>query len=98
MPQNRLFGVAAVLAKGVCAGSIESSNGSARVTPVPRRNVRRDRCFFEMKFICSGLLNDVISLHASAYRARASRLGEFSLTRIWNGALRTTPKTRSENL
>src|SRR5678815_5608336 len=51
MPQNRLFGVAAVLAKGVCAGSIASSNGSATVTPAPRRNVRRERCFFEMKFI-----------------------------------------------
>src|ERR1051326_1004106 len=51
MPQNRLFGVAAVLAKGVCAGSIESSSGSATVTPAPRRNVRRERCFFEMKFI-----------------------------------------------
>ena len=30
------------------AGTIDSSSGSASVTPVPRRNVRRERCFFVM--------------------------------------------------
>ena len=49
MPQKRLFGSAAVLTSGVPAGIIESSSGSASVTPMPRRNVRRGRCFFVMK-------------------------------------------------
>ena len=30
------------------AGIIASSSGSATVAPMPRRNVRRSRCFFEM--------------------------------------------------
>ena len=33
---------------GVCAGTIDSSSGSATHTPVPRRNVRRSRCRFEI--------------------------------------------------
>src|SRR5215467_702814 len=48
MHDSLLFGFAAVLLSGVCAGSIDSSNGNARVTPVPRRNVRRERDFFVM--------------------------------------------------
>ena len=32
MPQNRLLGMAAVLASGVCAGIIESSSGSPMAT------------------------------------------------------------------
>src|SRR5215469_1370462 len=46
IPVKRVFGTAAVLARGVCAGIIESSSGSARATPAPRRTVRRDMCFF----------------------------------------------------
>ena len=53
MPQKRLFGSAAVLTSGVPAGIIESSSGSASVTPMPRRNVRRGRCFFVMNMIRS---------------------------------------------
>ncbi len=54
MPQKRLFGSAAVLTSRVPAGIIESSSGSASVTPIPRRNVRRGKCFFVM--------NDMIHL------------------------------------
>src|SRR5579862_5496884 len=39
---------AAVFCNSVCAGTMESSSGSAIVTPTPRRNVRRGRCFFVM--------------------------------------------------
>src|SRR5437870_2950851 len=42
---TRLAGAAAVFFSSVCAGTIESSSGNARVTPIPRRNVRRGRCF-----------------------------------------------------
>ena len=45
------------------AGTIESSSGSASVTPIPRRNVRRGRCFLVMKDMCApvclGLLSSV---------------------------------------
>src|SRR5579883_837555 len=37
---------AAVLRRGVCAGTIESSSGSAKLTPIPRSTVRRERCLF----------------------------------------------------
>src|SRR5579871_1482650 len=46
MPQKRLLGMAAVLARGVCAGIIESSSGRASETPTPRKNVRRGKCCF----------------------------------------------------
>ena len=36
---------AAVWASAVAAGTIDSRNGNASVTPAPCRNVRRDRCF-----------------------------------------------------
>ncbi len=39
---------AAVFFSKVCAGSIASSKGNASVTPIPRKNVRRGRCFFVM--------------------------------------------------
>ena len=44
---------AAVCASSVRAGIIESSSGSARVTPMPRRNVRRGRCFLVMNIVVS---------------------------------------------
>src|SRR5262245_22821427 len=44
MAPMRVFGAAAVCASAVRAGTIDSSSGSASVTPVPRRNVRRERC------------------------------------------------------
>ena len=42
---SRRTGLAAVLASGVAAGTIASSNGSAIVAPMPRRNVRRGMAF-----------------------------------------------------
>src|SRR5262249_11032262 len=53
MQANRVFPAAAVLATGVCAGTIESSSGSAIVTPMPRSRVRRERCFFEIYILVS---------------------------------------------
>src|ERR1700752_891355 len=45
---KRRGGLAAVLARGGKAGTIESRSGKARVTPAPRRNVRRGNAFFEI--------------------------------------------------
>src|SRR4029079_3016681 len=53
MPTNRFTGAAAVSRDGVNAGSIESSNGSASVTPAPRRNVRRGMCFLATNIVVS---------------------------------------------
>ena len=44
MAPNRVRGFATVWPSSVAAGIIDSSSGSASVTPTPRRNVRRDRC------------------------------------------------------
>jgi hypothetical protein len=38
---NRRAGAAAVCAVAVIAGTIASSNGNARVAPIPRNTVRR---------------------------------------------------------
>src|SRR5262252_8596363 len=48
MPTKRFTGAAAVSRSGVNAGTIDSSSGSASVTPAPRRNVRRGMCFLAM--------------------------------------------------
>src|ERR1700686_2814775 len=53
---NRRCGFAAVLAMAVNAGSIYSSNGNARVTPMPRRNVRRGNDILVMNMVASSLL------------------------------------------
>src|SRR5712671_5303282 len=53
IPTNRGFGFAAVCAKAVWAGIIASSIGNAKVTPVPCRNVRRERCLFVMNIVYS---------------------------------------------
>ena len=65
-------------ASAVRAGTIESSSGSASVTPVPRRNVRRGRCFLrdERHHVHSV----VPCLELGHARAIASR--SFTLTRI----------------
>src|SRR5688572_24058291 len=44
-PTKRCFGLAAVWASSVAAGTIASSKGSASVAPAPRRTVRREMCF-----------------------------------------------------
>src|SRR5262245_12638886 len=48
IPVNRSFGFASALPRFDCAGNIDSSSGKARVTPAPRRKVRRGMCFFEI--------------------------------------------------
>src|SRR5580698_2761304 len=48
IPMKRLTGAAAVLAKGVCAGTIESSRGKPSLMPAPRKNVRRGMNFFSI--------------------------------------------------
>src|SRR5579871_2233403 len=49
MPTKRgIFGAAAAFAEGTSAGNMESSSGSARVTPAPRSSVRRERRFLVM--------------------------------------------------
>ena len=48
MHPSRVLPLAAVCASAVPAGTIDSRNGSAIVTPTPCRNVRRDRCFLVM--------------------------------------------------
>src|ERR1700720_1525228 len=58
MHARRVLGTAAVFATGVCAGTMESSNGSAKDTPMPRKIVRRERCFLVMN-IALGLLIQV---------------------------------------
>src|ERR1051325_8663996 len=47
----RRTGLAAVLASGVAAGTMDSNNGKASVAPTPRRNVRRGMNFLVMKLI-----------------------------------------------
>jgi len=48
---NRGFGVAAVCARSVAAGTIASSSGSASVTPAPRKKVRRGMCVFAINMV-----------------------------------------------
>src|SRR5262245_49783681 len=48
IPANLVFGFAAAVIEGVCAGSMASRNGNANVAPVPYRNVRREMCFRAM--------------------------------------------------
>src|SRR5437762_11763069 len=55
MEARRVLGDAAVLYSGVCAGTIESRNGSDNDAPMPRSIVRRDRCFLVMNIVL-GLL------------------------------------------
>src|SRR6185503_19024935 len=64
------FGLAAVWARAVQAGIIASRSGRPTVTPAPRRNVRRERCFFVMNDI--SLLK---SYQLSAISRRLSAIG-----------------------
>src|SRR6185369_9912568 len=50
---SRRTGLAAVLARGVAAGTIASNNGSASVAPRPRRNVRRGIAFLVIIIVIS---------------------------------------------
>src|SRR4051812_28942847 len=56
-PKRRVgFGAAAVLAIAVIAGTIDSSSGSASVTPIPRRKVRLGNDILVMNMAASSLL------------------------------------------
>jgi hypothetical protein len=52
MHDNLVLGRAAALAKGVSAGTMDSSKGSEIAMPPPRRKVRRERCLRVMKAMC----------------------------------------------
>ncbi len=52
-PTKRGFGTAAVAASAVEAGIIASRSGSASVTPLPLRTVRREMCFLVINIDCS---------------------------------------------
>ena len=54
MQPSRVFGAAEVAASAVPAGTIDSRSGSARLTPVPFRNVRRDSDFLVMNMFPLG--------------------------------------------
>src|SRR5262245_66223616 len=56
MAPSRVRGFATVCPKAVAAGIIDSSSGSAIVTPTPWRNVRRDRCVLVMKLMVSSVV------------------------------------------
>src|ERR1700722_20085628 len=60
IPVKRVFGLAAVLLRGVCAGTMESKNGKARAAPAPRRNVRRAMCFLVINIVPIYLLLSMI--------------------------------------
>ena len=52
MQDSRVFVAAAVFCHGVATGAIASRKGSAIVTPMPRRTVRRERCFLFRNSTC----------------------------------------------
>src|SRR5580698_3946864 len=56
MPMNRCGGTAAVLLVGVWAGTMESSSGSPRVIPAPRKKVRRATCLLEINICVASLI------------------------------------------
>src|SRR4029079_19297092 len=64
--------------RGVWAGIIESSNGKARVTPAPRRNVRLGMYFLVMNIGSALLYNSIIS-RPLARRAFLAIPGRFQL-------------------
>ena len=80
---SRIRGFAAVFASGVCAGTIESSSGSDIAVPMPRKNVRRERCFFVMTLHVAILLNGTLSGAAPAV-----------FIFISNGTLSTVPNNQ----
>ena len=84
MPTKRRTGAAAVSRVGVSAGTIDSSSGSASVTPAPRRNVRRGMCFLAMN------IGSLLALSAVAYAQFVLASRRFS--RIWNCALLHDPQ------
>ena len=58
MKPSRRTGFADVFAMAESAGTIESSSGSATVAPIPRRKVRRCRCFLVMIMIAGSVSSE----------------------------------------
>src|SRR5215475_7831539 len=75
MHARRLLGAAAVLLSGVCAGTMDSKNGKATVTPAPLRKVRRERCFLVMNImtVSSGRLLHLHLERCALYNAENDR-------------------------
>src|SRR5688572_22758667 len=111
MNPMRRTGLAAVAARAESAGTIASSNGSAIVTPMPRRKVLRGSDFLLMIMTFSPLLYQKSSL-AQEHRVcigihripihRCSAAATFgagdgaTALLIWNGMLFTMPVTSAE--
>src|ERR1051325_7937929 len=98
MKPMRGEGFAAVCDKAVDAGIMASNNGSPTATPAPRRNVRRERCFFVMNMVAPNFISvgptnrptggTPASLHAAPYRACASRRASLQGDRLVPSRLR----------
>ncbi len=86
-------GVAAVAARAVRAGIMASSNGRAIVTPMPRKNVRRSRCFLVMNIRSPSRIPYCFAEATCTWLGAAC--GTLS---IWNGKLWAIPITSVENL
>src|SRR5439155_9463550 len=89
MHPSRLFGLAAVLFKGVCAGTIDSSSGNATVTPAPQRNVRRERCFLVMNMV---LVSRLIFPAVCAVSDRASFVSDRDTSNLKRKTRGGTPR------
>src|SRR5512143_3755481 len=110
MKPARRVGLAAVWASAVPAGIMASSKGRATVAPMPRRKVRRCKCFFVRNMVrqspnrfylyifylpsAPGVAATVV-VPAAPAGGIASAFTE-RVTVIWNGGLLTTPRTRAE--
>ena len=106
-PNRRVgLGAAAVLASAVSAGTIDSSSGSASVTPTPRRNVRLGNDILVMNMVASsfvvrptaGRLPTIDAFYRAAVRTAGFSMSWVTFIRFWNGALLTMPSTIDENL
>src|SRR5665213_2457627 len=110
MKPARRVGLAAVWANAVLEGIMESSRGRATVAPMPRRNVRRCKCFFVRNmdgqppnrfYLYTFYLSSARGVAATVVAPAAPAGGIASasterVTVIWNGGLLTTPRTRAE--
>ena len=89
---KRRWGLAAVFAVAVNAGTIESSSGRATVAPIPRKNVRRGNDRLVMNI---GANSPQKTRLAADFTAGSSTSSDV-LIRCRNGVLFTTPSTIDE--
>src|SRR5688500_9354048 len=73
-PTNRGFGVAAVCASAVAAGTIASTSGRASATPAPRRTVRRGMCFFVINIVMTPLTGRLLLAAAGCLHVSPERV------------------------